>query len=399
MKTFLAMVVSLVIGAAVATMVANQRQASRYAAQAAQLQAAWEAEKAQFEAALEEARGQGREPAPAPPARILTVTNRVSPAEILARLQTLRTATNSARSARLVIHEFERLIEAGPAALPAIREFLRQNVDVDYDAASRRRGRMPTEFNLPPTLRLGLFEAAKRIGGDGAAQVLVEALQATGRGAEVAYLAFALQEMQPNTYRETALAAARQLLARPAVAGATNPWEKLDRDYLYDVLTFYQDGTYVAAAQAQVIQPGGQVDAVALRYLQQALGERSVAVAAQAWQDPRVPADQKEPLARVALTYAGADPQADQLYQAAINDPGLKPDQRRNLIEDLNEAGFADPKHLTPADLALIQKRIGMIEQLAPGSMDQINAAAFQEAYKDLVNMQNSLLPKPVPAK
>ena len=73
----------------------------------------------------------------------------------------------------------------------------------------------------------------------------------------------------------------------------------------------------------------------------------------------------------------------------------MPPDERRNLIEDLNETGFADPKHLTPTDLTLIQKRIAMIEQLAPSSMDDINTAAFKEAYKDLVNMRNSLTEKP----
>jgi hypothetical protein len=165
------------------------------------------------------------------------------------------------------------------------------------------------------------------------------------------------------------------------------------------VLTFFNDGSYVTTAQAQVIQPDGKIDPLAVQYLQKTLGTQSIPLAAQTWQDPRVAADQKEPLARVALTYAGADAQADQLYQTAINDPGLPADHRRNLIEDLNEAGFADPKHLTPADLPLIQKRIGMIEQLAPNAMDQVNAKAFREAYKDLVNMQNSLLPKSTPAK
>ena len=38
-------------------------------------------------------------------------------------------------------------------------------------------------------------------------------------------------------------------------------------------------------------------------------------------------------------------------------------------------------------DLPLILYRIQLIEDLAPDAMDEVNSAAFQEAYKDLVNM------------
>jgi hypothetical protein len=35
----------------------------------------------------------------------------------------------------------------------------------------------------------------------------------------------------------------------------------------------------------------------------------------------------------------------------------------------------------------LILSRIALIEELGPGAMDEVNDAAFREAYKDLVNM------------
>jgi hypothetical protein len=38
--------------------------------------------------------------------------------------------------------------------------------------------------------------------------------------------------------------------------------------------------------------------------------------------------------------------------------------------------------------------RIQLIEELAPDAMDDVNAAAFQEAYKDLVNMYVRLAKK-----
>ena len=57
------------------------------------------------------------------------------------------------------------------------------------------------------------------------------------------------------------------------------------------------------------------------------------------------------------------------------------------MIEDLNETGFADPRRLSRDDLPLIVSRLELIEQLAPDAMDELNADAFAEAYKDLQNM------------
>jgi hypothetical protein len=94
-----------------------------------------------------------------------------------------------------------------------------------------------------------------------------------------------------------------------------------------------------------------------------------------------------KPLARAALGFVGADPEAETVWGLAINDPDRSPSERKDLIEDLNEDGFPDPKHVTADDLPLILSRLELIEEFAPDSMDEVNAAAFAEAYKDLVNM------------
>ena len=72
---------------------------------------------------------------------------------------------------------------------------------------------------------------------------------------------------------------------------------------------------------------------------------------------------------------------------------------RRELIEDLNQDGFADPKNLTANDLPLIQNRIALIEQIAPSALDQVNAAAFQEVYKDLLKMREQVTQPPAASK
>ena len=363
-----------------------------------QQQALWQASRSALEADLAAAHNRPAEVKTiTAPGQVVQVEKKISPGEILERLKTMKVIANQPRSTRRLVHQFESLTELGPDALPAIRKFLAANEEVEYDAGfirGSRNGNIPVDFNVPPSLRLGLFETTKNIGGMAAGQVLDETLKTTGRGVEVAYLARALQQLAPDKYRTDALAAAHELLAKPLVADSGSPMDKFDRNYLYGVLALFNDTSFIAQAQAGLIGPDGQIDQVALRYLQQAMSTQSVALASQLWQDPRIAPDQKEPLARVALAYVGADAKADQFYQTAINDPNLSPDARRNLIEDLNQDGFPNTKNLTLADLPLIQKRIDLIEDLAPNALDQINAQAFQEAHKDLIKMQNSLLPK-----
>jgi len=100
----------------------------------------------------------------------------------------------------------------------------------------------------------------------------------------------------------------------------------------------------------------------------------------------------KDLLARAALESVGVDPDAEQFWLAAINDPNLPSEERHELIESLSEAGFADPAHVTADDLPLIASRIALIEEIAPSAVDGVNAAALQDAYRDLLNMFGSII-------
>jgi hypothetical protein len=239
----------------------------------------------------------------------------------------------------------------------------------------------------------------KRIGGKGAEALLAETLDTTGRGIDLVWLARALQEMAPNQYRESALVSARELLTRPTPASTISLVERVDRDSLFDVLTLFGDTSFVSAAQEQVVRANGQVDRSALKYLQQSLGAPSVPLVAQWYDDPRIrDPPEREPLARVALNYVGADAQANEFYEKAINDPTLTASHRRNLIEDLNEDGFPDKRNITARDLPLIDNRIDIIDGLLPKASDPVNIAAFAEAKKDLTNMRVQASQPAVPA-
>lgn len=101
----------------------------------------------------------------------------------------------------------------------------------------------------------------------------------------------------------------------------------------------------------------------------------------------------QDPKARLALNFVGTDPDADAYWANAINNPNLPSEERKDLIEDLNEDGLSDPQHPGPQDLPMILARLQLIEQLAPQAMDQVNADAFAEAEKDLMAMANGQPP------
>jgi len=399
-------VLFMFVGVAIAAVLfafAIKRSGAQHAEELAAQQAAWTQEKAELEKAIEDARSAAR-PAPqlvaitpaSESAPIVAAPARMTPAELIARLRALKFTPNRSRAARQAIHDLEDLIAAGPAALPDIRAFLARNEDIDWDSFSG--GGVPDDFVLPASLRFGLFDVTKKIGGSEAETILATVLSSTHRGVELAWLARALQEMSPGSYRDAALAAARQLLTNPLATNSVSPLDRKDRDQLFGVLAMYQDNSYVGTAQSQLVQADGALDRSALKYIQQLLGAQAVPIVAQTYNDPRLtdPA-KKEPLARVALNFVGADAQANDFYNKAINDMGLTKDDRKNLIEDLNQDGFVNRKNLTAQDLPLIENRLAIIEQLAPSAADPINAAAFQEAYKDLVKMRERILNPPPP--
>lgn len=100
----------------------------------------------------------------------------------------------------------------------------------------------------------------------------------------------------------------------------------------------------------------------------------------------------QDPTARVALSLVGADPDAEQYWEAAIFDPSLPDQEREDLMEDLNEDGLSDPQHPGPQDLPLIVNRVRIIEGIAPYA-DEFMLEHLWEADKDLKNM---LAGKPV---
>ncbi|BCU79518.1 hypothetical protein llg_42330 [Luteolibacter sp. LG18] len=359
----------------------------RYAGQIEAQRSAWELEKGRLEAALN-GRGAKRDSG----SRVIVESGRSAPEAagpsapfLLNQLANLPFSEGNARSTRQMLAALEQLSRIGPQALPAIRQFLAGGSDVTYvppGNKARRNLKSLVDALVPASLRIALFDQVRHTGGKDAEGILVEALGRTRNGLEVAYLTQILEEMAPGTYKEDALAAAGRLLKEGAAA---------DREMLFDVMKRFGDTSYVAAAQSQIIQSDGQVDQAALRYLQQSLGAQSVALVSRYYQDARLSEPgSKEPLARAALAYVGANEQALDLFHTALFDQSLMPDQKRNLVEDLNEGGLANRRSPTPEDLQIISNRYALTQYYLQQDYvrnDRVLNGAFHEADKDLRNM------------
>jgi len=335
------------------------------------------------------------------PAETTALPARRTPEELLNELAAIQVTTGpmQGRAQYRIMSLLEQLSQYGESALPALRQFLMSGRDVSYQSAGNRQRNNSSNL-LPPSLRFALFDVVREIGGAGAEALLVESLNSTGQGAELAYLVQLLEMQSPGKHRDAAILAAKNLLASGKLTDSN------DRNSVYEVLRQFNDTSFVAVAQANLIQSDGTVDRAALRYLLQTQGKESLAIAAQMFQDKRVvDANSKESLGRIALAYVGADEKAAELYHAAIHDPVVTPDQRRNLIEDLNQDGLSNRRNPTAEDLKTILSRYNLAEaylQQPYVQNDPVATAAFKEARKDLAQMlqrAGSSVPTVAPVK
>jgi hypothetical protein len=102
---------------------------------------------------------------------------------------------------------YNKLVSQGPQAVPAIRELLEQNINIDFASMQS------ADLIGASSLRMALFDALRQIGGQDAVDVTLQTMQTTTDPREIAALAGDLQSMAPGQYTDAALAAARGMLA------------------------------------------------------------------------------------------------------------------------------------------------------------------------------------------
>ena len=138
---------------------------------------------------------------------------------------------------------FQRLIQQGVVVVPAIREFLETNMDVNFlpDAA----GMLGYS-----SARMAMFDALAQIGSPVAEDALDEALQNSTNPREIAQLAQDLEKLNPGVYQRDVLGATRQALTKAANGNLPDA----DVAPLFQVLQQYEGADAVADLEGSASQ-------------------------------------------------------------------------------------------------------------------------------------------------
>jgi hypothetical protein len=289
----------------------------------------------------------------------------------------------------------QALVQQGGAAIPAIREFLEKNVDLDYTAAN---GPQLLGYS---SLRSAFLDALQQIGGPEATDVMLQTLRTTGVPSEIARLADYLEQQAPGQYRQQTISAVTELLAI-AAKGKLAGW---DMGPLFPVLAKYGDpaavqqvqsqwkyyatmslaglegGAGVPALIRQVQAPAGSKNDFAFQMLaQQASGspDATAALMEQAHNNQIPDSAWRE----IAMGLAG-----DQYFMGTQWDtppaPGTVPGLKTYHIEAGNQNFYSLPLSSTGGD-SHMEQRLSVIDQLLAATSSAAGRQALQQARATL---------------
>src|SRR5262245_30583423 len=123
------------VGFAAGMIRANRQSMVRHAQELQGMRVVWETEKAALESALANAQAEAGRTlvVPSPPSIVTNTPPRPDPQTLLNELVALRVTPGpgNALALRHAVYLLEQLKQCGPAALPAIRQFLQRNEDLE----------------------------------------------------------------------------------------------------------------------------------------------------------------------------------------------------------------------------------------------------------------------------
>jgi hypothetical protein len=157
--------------------------------------------------------------------------------QLIGQLSQLQIADGklTAEQGAQIQNNLRQLVAQGAASLPAIRAYLDQNQDLPFGADGSKLAGVPS-------VRAGLIDALRQIGGPESLALSHQILQTSADPLEISLLTRNLEEAAPGQYRQEALDSARQslTLARQGKLG--------DRDLgpVFQVLQTYGDANTAA---------------------------------------------------------------------------------------------------------------------------------------------------------
>ena len=276
---------------------------------------------------------------------------------------------------RQVIRQFEELTSMGTQALPAIENFLKQNVDLEYRENTPEiisgvwmEGRIYPDPIFPPSLRIGLLNTVRHIGKrdanaiPAAEHALLNVLKITRRAVEVAYIAKALENLSPEVHKETYLLATRDLLSLPIreEGREVSFLDRQNRGMLFNILREHKDTRFVDQAKTQLVRTGKRrqrdgkeveftyIDRSVLGYLTGVLGSKAMPILANLYDNPDLDDRNRSSIRQVAAKYVGISEDANiiinkrmvesfQMLASQDSDPNK---QKRSRLDGLRNVQY-----------------------------------------------------------
>src|ERR1051326_2733471 len=170
-------------------------------------------------------------------AESVSTASAASASQLMTRLTQidLSRGAMTADQARELNQNFKQLAAQGAAAVPVIRQFLGRNQDVMFKDVN---GGNVADY---PSLRVGLLDVLKQVGGSAALDLSHDTLQTTADPLEIALLSRNLEAIEPGQHRQEALNAARESLAQ----AASGQLGTSDVGPLFAVLETYGDASVI----------------------------------------------------------------------------------------------------------------------------------------------------------
>jgi len=195
-------------------------------------------------------------------------------------------------------------------------------------------------FEQAPSLRIGLIDILKEIGGSSAEAALGEILTKTARGFEVAYTAKTVRAMiGPDAFRDEALEAAHALLDDPVEVPNPNSYDRNAKRYLFSVLEMYNDQTFIKSAEGLLVREDGKIDDTVLDYLDDVGKERAMDAIYRAFSSGQV-TDRGDlaDLTRAGLKYTGSNPQANQMFKDIMSSDEYNMQVKWSALREMDDA-------------------------------------------------------------
>ena len=287
----------------------------------------------------------------------------------------------------------QTLVNQGAAGVPAIREFLEQNQEMNF--AGVNGGDLLGQSSL----RSAMINALAQIGGSDATAVMLSTLQSTTLPSEIAQLAQVLEQQAPGQYRQETMNAIQEILGMagkgqlagvdvgalfkvlqnygdPAAAAVLDQLQPEYKYYATMSLAGLQGGAGIPSLVHEAEDPagGGKRD-FAFQMLAQSAGQSPEASAA-LLQEARLNQIPDSAWRKIAMGLAG-----DQYTIGAppidpAQNPGSLPGLKTYHIQSGNQNFYSLP---VGAD-AQISQRLDFINQLLSATSNPQAAAALQGA-------------------